>query len=73
MLIGQRNRSNVAMLLKALDDSRLFYDVAPANRSIINVPFFLRDDSLQDSAGLDDLTGRRSWGAFAPVSKMQCQ
>ncbi|WP_320821993.1 3-phosphoserine/phosphohydroxythreonine transaminase [Reinekea sp.] len=57
-VVAERNRTKAAMLYKALDASQLFYnDVAPAHRSTMNVPFFLRDAasrgvSLQDNAAL---------------------
>lgn len=68
--IEAQNRDKAALLYGALDASNLFENrVAPAVRSRMNVPFFLREPALTDTflaqaaqAGLVQLKGHKSKG-----------
>jgi len=54
-----RNQAKAALLYDAIDNSQLYFNkVAPDCRSRMNVPFFLRDESLNDAF----LTGAREHG-----------
>ena len=54
-----RNQAKAALLYDAIDNSQLYLNkVAPNCRSRMNVPFFLRDESLNDAF----LTGARTHG-----------
>src|SRR5512133_2637218 len=54
-----RNQAKAALLYDAIDHSQLYVNkVAPDCRSRMNVPFFLRDESLNDAF----LTGARAHG-----------
>lgn len=54
-----RNQAKAALLYDAIDNSQLYFNkVAPDCRSRMNVPFFLRDESLNDAF----LTGARAHG-----------
>ena len=54
-----RNQAKAALLYDAIDNSQLYLNkVAPNCRSRMNVPFFLRDESLNDAF----LTGARAHG-----------
>ena len=67
-----RNRAKAALLYDAIDNSQLYYNkVAPNCRSRMNVPFFLRDESLNDAFlagarehGLLQLKGHKSVGGM---------
>jgi phosphoserine aminotransferase len=70
---GRRNARKAALLYEAIDASEGFYrnEVAPAARSRMNVPFFLRDDALDRpfldgarEAGLIGLKGHRALGGM---------
>jgi phosphoserine aminotransferase len=70
---GRRNARKAALLYDAIDASEGFYrnEVAPAARSRMNVPFFLRDDALDRpfldgarEAGLIGLKGHRALGGM---------
>jgi phosphoserine aminotransferase len=70
---GRRNARKAALLYEAIDASEGFYrnEVAPAARSRMNVPFFLRDDGLDRpfldgarEAGLIGLKGHRALGGM---------
>lgn len=53
------NQAKAALLYDAIDNSQLYFNkVAPDCRSRMNVPFFLRDESLNDAF----LTGARAHG-----------
>ncbi len=67
------NAEKAALLYGTIDDSDGFYrnDVAPANRSLMNVPFILRDESLNqafldgaEAAGLSGLKGHKAVGGM---------
>ncbi len=68
----QRNEAKAALLYGAIDGSDFYSNpVHPDNRSIMNVPFHLADDSLNqkfleqsDAAGLKALKGHRSVGGM---------
>lgn len=70
--IEQRNRAKAELLYGALDDSEFYYnDVDPAARSRMNVPFRLRDESLNEAflkgakeRGLLQLKGHKSVGGM---------
>jgi phosphoserine aminotransferase len=70
--IEQRNIDKAALLYRALDASSLFENrVAPDCRSRMNVPFYLRDESLNDAflagareRGLLQLKGHKSVGGM---------
>ena len=70
--IEQRNIDKAALLYAALDASRLYENrVDPSCRSRMNVPFFLKDESLNDAflaeakaAGLLQLKGHKSVGGM---------
>ncbi|WAC72401.1 3-phosphoserine/phosphohydroxythreonine transaminase [Roseateles sp. SL47] len=70
--IEQRNIDKAALLYQALDGSSLFENrVAPEARSRMNVPFFLRDERLNDdflagakARGLLQLKGHKSVGGM---------
>ncbi len=70
--IEQRNIDKAALLYGALDASQLFSNrVAPNCRSRMNVPFYLRDESLNDAflagaktQGLLQLKGHKSVGGM---------
>ena len=70
--IEQRNIDKAALLYAALDTSGLYENRVDANcRSRMNVPFFLRDEKLNDSflaqaraAGLLQLKGHKSVGGM---------
>ncbi|OHE85635.1 MAG: phosphoserine transaminase [Lysobacterales bacterium RIFOXYD1_FULL_69_11] len=68
-----RNARKSALLYRTIDGSEGFYrnEVAPAVRSRMNVPFFLRDESLDKpflaeakDAGLISLKGHRALGGM---------
>jgi phosphoserine aminotransferase len=67
-----RNQAKAALLYNAIDNSQLYYNkVAPNCRSRMNVPFFLRDESLNDAFlagarehGLLQLKGHKSVGGM---------
>jgi phosphoserine aminotransferase len=70
---ARRNARKAAMLYEAIDGSGGFYrnEVAPAVRSRMNVPFFLRDDALDKAflaeskaAGMIGLKGHRALGGM---------
>src|ERR1044071_7074066 len=70
---ARRNARKAAMLYDAIDGSGGFYrnEVAPAARSRMNVPFFLRDAALDKpfleaskAAGLIALKGHRALGGM---------
>ncbi len=66
------NRSKAALLYDYLDSTDFYANhVAKANRSLMNVPFFLQDESLNaaflkgaDEAGLKQLKGHRVVGGM---------
>lgn len=68
----KRNEEKAALLYGAIDGSDFYSNpVHPANRSIMNVPFHLADDSLNqkfleesEAAGLKALKGHRSVGGM---------
>jgi phosphoserine aminotransferase len=68
----QRNQAKAALLYGAIDGSRLYYNkVTPTCRSRMNVPFFLRDESLNEAFlsgarehGLLQLRGHKSVGGM---------
>jgi phosphoserine aminotransferase len=70
--MAQRNRAKAALLYDFLDASRFFSSrVARADRSLMNVPFYLRDESLNgeflkgaQERGLLQLKGHRSVGGM---------
>lgn len=70
--IEQRNVAKAALLYSAIDGSQLYQNkVAPDCRSRMNVPFFLRDESLNDAFlagakahGLLQLKGHKSVGGM---------
>jgi phosphoserine aminotransferase len=70
--IEAQNIAKAQLLYQAIDGSGLYYNrVAHACRSRMNVPFFLRDESLNDaflrgasSAGLLQLKGHKSVGGM---------
>jgi phosphoserine aminotransferase len=71
--IEQRNVEKARLLYRAIDESQGFYRnrVRLADRSRMNVPFFLRDESLQDdflsgaqARGLSNLRGHRKVGGL---------
>ena len=70
--VEQENREKARLLYDFLDASRAFYNwVDPACRSIVNVPFKLRDEQLQErflqgatERGLLALRGHRSVGGM---------
>ncbi len=67
-----RNKAKAALLYDAIDRSQLYFNkVAPNSRSRMNVPFFLRDESLNDAFlvgarehGLLQLKGHKSVGGM---------
>lgn len=70
--IQARNREKAALLYKYLDSTQFYFNpVVPADRSLMNVPFKLRDPSLDDTflkgadeRGLVQLKGHRSVGGM---------
>ncbi len=71
--IGERNRAKAALLYGAIDGSQGFYrnPVEPASRSRMNVPFTLRDGTLDaaflaesEAAGLLALKGHKALGGM---------
>ncbi len=70
--IEEQNIAKARLLYDALDHSRLFFNkVAPECRSRMNVPFYLRNESLNDAflagakaAGLLQLKGHKSVGGM---------
>ena len=68
----QRNIAKAALLYQAIDASQLYVNpVAPASRSRMNVPFFLRDESRNNAflvgakeRGLLQLKGHKSVGGM---------
>lgn len=70
--IGQQNREKAALLYNYIDGSEFYRNqVHPANRSIMNVPFQLADDSLDETflklaeaAGFIGLKGHRFVGGM---------
>jgi phosphoserine aminotransferase len=68
----RRNIAKAKMLYEFIDTSQLYFNpVLPADRSRMNVPFFLRDESLNDaflaqakSRGLLQLKGHKSVGGM---------
>ena len=70
--IEARNRAKAQLLYRAIDNSALYVNrVAPDCRSRMNVPFYLRDESLNEaflsgahSAGLLQLKGHKSVGGM---------
>jgi phosphoserine aminotransferase len=71
-VIEQRNQAKAALLYSAIDRSQLYQNkVADNCRSRMNVPFFLRDESLNDAFlagakahGLLQLKGHKSVGGM---------
>jgi phosphoserine aminotransferase len=71
-VVGEVNRRKAGKLYAAIDDSEFFSNpVQPDCRSLMNVPFILRDSSLDDqflveslAAGLTNLKGHRSVGGM---------
>jgi phosphoserine aminotransferase len=70
---AQRNARKSALLYQTIDGSGGFYrnEVAPAVRSRMNVPFFLKDEALDkpflkeaEAAGLISLKGHRALGGM---------
>ncbi len=67
-----RSKAKAALLYAAIDNSQLYYNkVEPTCRSRMNVPFFLRDESLNDAflagapeRGLLQLKGHKSVGGM---------
>jgi phosphoserine aminotransferase len=70
--IEQRNIDKAALLYSALDNSGLYENRVDAScRSRMNIPFFLRDEKLNDAflaaakaAGLLQLKGHKSVGGM---------
>ena len=70
--IEQRNQAKAALLYDTIDGSQLYFNkVAPHCRSRMNVPFFLRDERLNDAflngaraRGLLQLKGHKSVGGM---------
>jgi len=71
--IEQRNIEKAQLLYRAIDESQGFYlnRVRVADRSRMNVPFFLRDEALQsdfllgaEAHGLAHLRGHRRLGGL---------
>ena len=70
--IAERNRAKAALLYEFLDASSFFSNpVARADRSLMNVPFRLRDESLDgeflngaEARGMVQLKGHRSVGGM---------
>jgi len=70
--MARRNREKASLLYDFLDHSRLYSNpVAPASRSLMNIPFLLADKQLEatflaeaDAAGLVNLKGHRSVGGM---------
>lgn len=70
--IEQRNQAKAALLYSAIDRSQLYQNKVAGNcRSRMNVPFFLRDESLNDAFlagakahGLLQLKGHKSVGGM---------
>ena len=71
--IGERNRAKAALLYAAIDGSQGFYrnPVEPASRSRMNVPFTLRNGTLDaaflaesEAAGLLALKGHKALGGM---------
>ncbi len=70
--IESRNKAKAALLYQAIDSSQLYLNkVAPHCRSRMNVPFFLRDESLNEAFlasaknhGLLQLKGHKSAGGM---------
>jgi phosphoserine aminotransferase len=70
--IEARNREKADLLYQAIDDSDLYFNpVEPACRSRMNVPFLLRDPTLEsaflqgaEQAGLLQLKGHKSVGGL---------
>ena len=70
--IEAHNRAKAALLYKHLETTHFFFNpVAPADRSLMNVPFKLRDPSLDEdflkgaqALGLVQLKGHRSVGGM---------
>ncbi len=68
----QKNQANADLVYNFVDQSDFYFsDVIQANRSILNVPFILRDESLNndflaqaEAAGLTALKGHRSVGGM---------
>ena len=68
----QRNKAKAALLYSAIDNSQLYQNKVALNcRSRMNVPFYLRDDSLNDAFlkgaqthGLLQLKGHKSVGGM---------
>ncbi|OZB45767.1 MAG: phosphoserine transaminase [Thiomonas sp. 15-66-11] len=70
--IAERNRKKAELLYRCIDASALYYNrVAKPDRSRMNVPFFLRDETLNEaflqgaqSRGLLQLKGHKSVGGM---------
>jgi phosphoserine aminotransferase len=71
--MAERNRAKAELLYRAIDDSDGFYanPIEPSARSRMNVPFTLRDDSLDaaflkesEAAGLFALKGHKAVGGM---------
>jgi phosphoserine aminotransferase len=70
--VAERNRAKAALLYDFLDGSAFYGNpVAPADRSLMNVPFRLRDESLDgaflkaaEARGMVQLKGHRSVGGM---------
>jgi len=72
LALQSRNQQKAQLLYGAIDNSGLYENrVAKANRSAMNVPFYLKDESLNDlflqgakAAGLLQLKGHKSVGGM---------
>jgi phosphoserine aminotransferase len=72
LAMESRNQRKAQLLYSAIDNSELYENrVAIANRSVMNVPFYLKDESLNDlflqgakAAGLLQLKGHKSVGGM---------
>ena len=70
--VAERNRAKAALLYEFLDGSSFYSNpVARADRSLMNVPFRLRDESLDgaflkgaEARGMVQLKGHRSVGGM---------
>jgi phosphoserine aminotransferase len=72
LALERRNQEKAQLLYDTIDHSELYENrVAKANRSIMNVPFYLKDESLNErflkgaqAAGLLQLKGHKSVGGM---------
>ena len=72
LAIQARNQKKAQLLYNAIDQSRFYENrVAKSSRSVMNVPFYLRDESLNErflqgarAAGLLQLKGHKSVGGM---------